>query len=111
MKWKKVMAMGCAVVMVTSAMTGCSTATTNTTESTEEADQQEEAVTMQVTAVNGNTVTGDLVTLESQGGAPNGQNGAPSGEAPSGEKPSGDDQQTPPEKPDGQAPSGEKPDG
>ncbi len=42
MKWKKVMAMGCVVVMVTSAMTGCSTATTNTTESTEEADQQEE---------------------------------------------------------------------
>ena len=28
--------------MVTSAMTGCSTATTNTTESTEEADLQEE---------------------------------------------------------------------
>ena len=103
MKWKKVMAMGCVVVMVTSAMTGCSTATTNTTESTEEADQQEEAVTMQVTAVDGNTVTGDLGTLESQGGAPDGQNGAPSGEAPSG--------QTPPEKPDGQAPSDEKPDG
>lgn len=130
MKWKKVMAMGCVVVMVTSAMTGCSTATTNTTENTEEADQQEEAVIMQVTAVDGNTVTGDLGTLESQGGAPDGQNGAPSGgapsgqtppeepdgqapsgEAPSGEKPSGDDQQTPPEKPDGQAPSGEKPDG
>ena len=105
MKWKKVMAMGCVVVMVTSAMTGCSTATTNTTENTEEADQQEEAVVMQVTAVDGDTVTGDLGTLESQGGAPDGQ--APGGEKPDGEAPngdnapSGDSQQTPPEKPDG----------
>lgn len=48
-------------------------------------------------------VTGDLGILENQGGAPDGQNGAPGGETPSG--------QTPPEKPDGQAPSGEKPDG
>ena len=58
---------------------------------------------MQVTAVDGNTVTGDLGILENQGGAPDGQNGAPVGETPSG--------QTPPEKPDGQAPSDEKPDG
>ena len=98
-------------------MTGCSTATTNTTENTEEADQQEEAVVMQVTAVDGNTVTGDLGTLESQSGAPEGQ--APSGEKPDGEAPGGDNQQTPPEKPDGdssnaptgEAPSGEKPSG
>lgn len=97
MKYAKLVAMGCAVVLGTAGLTGCSK-TTDTTQTSEAEDR--ETVTAQVTAVDGNTVTADLGEMAS-GEAPE----KPDGEAPSGEAP---------EKPDGEAPSGgapEKPDG
>lgn len=123
MKYAKLVAMGCAVVLGTAGLTGCSK-TTDTTQTSEAEDR--ETVTAQVTAVDGNTVTADLGEMAS-GEAPEKPDGeAPSGEAPEksdGEAPSGEAPEKPdgestdgeaPEKPDGEAPSGEapaKPDG
>lgn len=110
MKYAKLVAMGCAVVLGTAGLTGCSK-TTDTTQTSEAEDR--ETVTAQVTAVDGNTVTADLGEMAS-GEAPEKPDGeAPSGEAP--EKPDGESTDgEAPEKPDGEAPSGEapaKPDG
>lgn len=119
MKYSKLLAMGCAVVLATAGMTGCGKTTTDTTQTSEA--EESESVTAQVTAIDGNTVTADLgemaeMQAPGDGEAPKDGQGSgdeksddekPDGEAPSGEKPDGEA----PEKPDGEAPSGEKLDG
>ncbi len=120
MKWKKLAAMGCIVTMTAVLTIGCGTTgstgstSADSTEATEE--QESEAVTLQVTAVDGSTITGDVGEMSE---APAGDQ-APGGD--NAQKPddqASDNQQTPPEKPDGdngqqpgdQAPGGESPDG
>ena len=119
MKYSKLLAMGCAVVLATAGMTGCGKTTTDTTQTSEA--EESESVTAQVTAIDGNTVTADLGEMaemqapgdgeaqkDGQGsGDEKSDDEKPDGEAPSDEKPDGEA----PEKPDGEAPSGEKPDG
>lgn len=110
MKWKKVVVFGCVAVMAMSTVTGCGgnageTDAAQDVVATEEVEVVEStAVIVQVTAVEGDTITAEVGTLSSQG-APGGE--APSGEvpegAPSGEKPEG--------APDRETPSGEKSDG
>ena len=101
MKWRKLAAMGCIVTMTAVLTVGCggtSAESSTSTESTESVVEQEsEAVTLQVTAIDGSTITGDVGEMSE---APSG------GQAP-------DNQQTPPEKPDGdseQNPDGQAPD-
>lgn len=128
MKWKKILALGCAAVMTVSSMAGCgseaSTSQESITSTEESADAETQTLTVQVTAVEGDTITAEVGTLTS--GAPEKPDGdMPSGEAP--EKPDGDnaDSEVPnrdmpngeaPEKPDGdnaggEAPSGDMPSG
>ena len=101
MKWKKLAAMGCIVTMTAVLTIGCGTTestgstSADSTEVTEE--QERDAVTMQVTSVEGDAVTGDVGEMS---------------EAPSGDQ-APDNQQTPPEKPEGnngQQPGGQAPD-
>lgn len=96
MNWKKVVALGCVIVMGAVSVTGCSD-TKEEKVTTEDSQKEESTITVQVTAVEGNTITADVGEL-SQGEKPDGE--APSGEAP--EKPEG-------EVPSGEAPSGEAP--
>ena len=134
MKWKKLVTLGCVVVMTVSSVTACgSNATENqTVEATEQSEEnQSDSVIVQVTAVEGDQITADVGTLTtasadaSGNGAPGGEapsgeapggdnsgNGAP-GEAPSGDAPGGDDSGNgaPGEAPSGEAPSGEAPSG
>lgn len=121
MKWKKILALGCATVMTVSSMAGCgneaSTPQESITSTEESTDAETRTLTVQVTEVEGDAITAEVGTLTSgmqekpEGEIPDGD--APSGEAPEkpeGDAPSGDA----PEKPDGDAPSGdapEKPDG
>ena len=120
MKWKKLVTLGCVVVMTVSSVTACGSNTTEnqTVEATEQSEEnQSDSVIVQVTAVEGDQITADVGTLTtasadaSGNGAPGGE--APSGEAPSGEAPGGDDSGNgaPGEAPSGEAPGGEAPSG
>ena len=124
MKWKKLVTLGCVVVMTVSSVTACGSNTTEnqTVEATEQSEEnQSDSVIVQVTAVEGDQITADVGTLTtasadaSGNGAPGGDNsgnGAP-GDAPSGEAPSGDDSGNgaPGDAPSGEAPSGDAPSG
>ena len=120
MKWKKLVTLGCVVVMTVSSVTACGSNTTEnqTVEATEQSEEnQSDSVIVQVTAVDGDQITADVGTLTtasadaSGNGAPGGE--APGGDAPSGEAPSGDDSGNgaPGDAPSGDAPSGEAPSG
>ena len=135
MKWKKLVTLGCVVVMTVSSVTACGSNTTEnqTVEATEQSEEsQSDSVIVQVTAVDGDQITADVGTLTtasadaSGNGAPGGDdsedgtsdqdnsgNGAPSGDAPSGDAPSGDNSGNgaPGDAPSGEAPSGEAPSG
>ena len=130
MKWKKLVTLGCVVVMTVSSVTACGSNTTEnqTVEATEQSEEnQSDSVIVQVTAVDGDQITADVGTLTiasadaSGNGAPGGDNsesgasdqdnsgsGAP-GEAPSGDAPSGDNSGNgaPGEAPSGDAPNGD----
>ena len=130
MKWKKLVTLGCVVVMTVSSVTACGSNTTEnqTVEATEQSEEnQSNSVIVQVTTVDGDQITADVGTLTiasadaSGNGAPGGDNsesgasdqdnsgsGAP-GEAPSGDAPSGDNSGNgaPGEAPSGDAPNGD----
>ena len=111
MKWKKLVTLGCVVVMTVSSVTACgSNATENqTVEATEQSEEnQSDSVIVQVTAVEGDQITADVGTLTTASADASG-NGAPGGEAPSGEAPGGDDSGNgaPGEAPSGDAPGGD----
>ena len=124
MKWKKLVTLGCVVVMTVSSVTACGSNTTEnqTVEATEQSEEnQSDSVIVQVTAVEGDQITADVGTLTtasadaSGNGAPGGDNsgnGAP-GDAPSGEAPGGDNSGNgaPGEATSGDAPGGEAPSG
>ena len=115
MKWKKLVTLGCVVVMTVSSVTACGSNTTEnqTVEATEQSEEnQSDSVIVQVTAVEGDQITADVGTLTTASADASG-NGAPGGEAPSGEAPGGDDSGNgaPGEAPGGEAPSGEAPGG
>ena len=134
MKWKKLVTLGCVVVMTVSSVTACGSNTTENqmVEATEQSEEnQSDSVIVQVTAVEGDQITADVGTLTTAsadafgngapgGDAPSGEapggdnsgNGAP-GEAPSGDAPGGDDSGNgaPGEAPSGEAPGGEAPSG
>ncbi|MFR8273067.1 MAG: hypothetical protein ACLU9O_03860 [Roseburia hominis] len=115
MKWKKLVTLGCVVVMTVSSVTACGSNTTEnqTVEATEQSEEnQSDSVIVQVTAVEGDQITADVGTLTTASADASG-NGAPGGEAPSGEAPGGDDSGNgaPGEAPSGDAPSGEAPGG
>ncbi len=125
MKWKKLVTLGCVVVMTVSSVTACGSNTTEnqTVEATEQSEEsQSDSVIVQVTAVDGDQITADVGTLTtasadaSGNGAPggddsedgtsdqdNGGNGAP-GDAPSGDN-SGNG--APGDAPSGDAPNGD----
>lgn len=135
MKWKKLVTLGCVVVMTVSSVTACGSNTTEnqTVEATEQSEEnQSDSVIVQVTAVDGDQITADVGTLTtasadaSGNGAPGGE--APGGEAPGGDAPSGDNSGNgapsgdapggdnsgngaPGEEPSGEAPGGEVPGG
>ena len=130
MKWKKLVTLGCVVVMTVSSVTACGSNTTEnqTVEATEQSEEnQSDSVIVQVTAVEGDQITADVGTLTtasadaSGNGAPGGEapggddsgNGAPGGDAPSGEAPGGDNSGNgaPGEAPSGEAPGGQMPGG
>ena len=130
MKWKKLVTLGCIVVMTVSSVTACGSNTTEnqTVEATEQSEEnQSDSVIVQVTAVEGDQITADVGTLTtasadaSGNGAPGGEapggddsgNGAPGGDAPSGEAPGGDNSGNgaPGEAPSGDAPGGDAPRG
>lgn len=115
MKWKKLVTLGCVVVMTVSSVTACGSNTTEnqTVEATEQSEEnQSDSVIVQVTAVEGDQITADVGTLTTASADASG-NGAPGGEAPSGEAPGGDDSGNgaPGEAPSGEAPSGDAPGG
>ena len=124
MKWKKLVTLGCVVVMTVSSVTACGSNTTEnqTVEATEQSEEnQSDSVIVQVTAVEGDQITADVGTLTtasadaSGNGAPGGDNsgnGAP-GDAPSGDAPGGDNSGNgaPGEATSGDAPGGDKPSG
>ena len=115
MKWKKLVTLGCVVVMTVSSVTACGSNTTEnqTVEATEQSEEnQSDSVIVQVTAVEGDQITADVGTLTTASADASG-NGAPGGEAPSGEAPGGDDSGNgaPGEAPSGDAPGGEAPSG
>ena len=130
MKWKKLVTLGCIVVMTVSSVTACGSNTTEnqTVEATEQSEEnQSDSVIVQVTAVEGDQITADVGTLTTASadasgtGAPGGEapggddsgNGAPGGDAPSGEAPGGDNSGNgaPGEAPSGDAPGGDAPSG
>lgn len=106
MKWKKLVTLGCVVVMTVSSVTACGSNTTEnqTVEATEQSEEnQSDSVIVQVTAVEGDQITADVGTLTTASvdafgnGAPGGENSgngapgdAPGGDAPGGEAPGGD---------------------
>ena len=106
MKWKKLVTLGCVVVMTVSSVTACGSNTTENqmVEATEQSEEnQSDSVIVQVTAVEGDQITADVGTLTtasadaSGNGAPGGENSgngapgdAPGGDAPGGEAPGGD---------------------
>lgn len=117
MKWKKMLALGCVAVMTVSSMEGCgnevSTSEESRTSTEESVEAETQILTVQVTAVEGESITAEVGTLTSSapekpdGEAPSGD--MPSGEAPSGEVPDGEapegGQSNMPGKPDGEVPS------
>lgn len=124
MKWKKMAALGCVVVMAASSVTGCGSDAGTDAAAQEyvaatEAEEKSSAVTVQVTAVEGNTITAEMGTISAQsmgeipgGEAPEGN--TPGGEAPSGEMPGGETSEgnePSGDMPGGEAPSGEMPGG
>ncbi len=111
MKWKKLVTLGCVVVMTVSSVTACGSNTTEnqTVEATEQSEEnQSDSVIVQVTAVEGDQITADVGTLTTASADASG-NGAPGGEAPGGEAPGGDDSGNgaPGEAPSGDAPGGD----
>ena len=111
MKWKKLVTLGCIVVMTVSSVTACGSNTTEnqTVEATEQSEEnQSDSVIVQVTAVEGDQITADVGTLTTASADASG-NGASGGEAPSGEAPGGDDSGNgaPGEAPSGEAPGGD----
>ena len=115
MKWKKLVTLGCVVVMTVSSVTACGSNTTEnqTVEATEQSEEnQSDSVIVQVTAVEGDQITADVGTLTTASADASG-NGAPGGEAPGGEAPSGDNSGNgaPGEAPSGDAPGGQMPGG
>ena len=110
MKWKKLVTLGCIVVMTVSSVTACGSNTTEnqTVEATEQSEEnQSDSVIVQVTAVEGDQITADVGTLTTASADASG-NGAPGGEAPGGDD-SGNG--APGEEPSGEAPGGEVPGG
>ena len=110
MKWKKLVTLGCVVVMTVSSVTACGSNTTEnqTVEATEQSEEnQSDSVIVQVTAVEGDQITADVGTLTTASADASG-NGAPGGEAPSGDN-SGNG--APGEAPSGDAPGGQMPGG
>ena len=111
MKWKKLVTLGCIIVMTVSSVTACGSNTTEnqTVEATEQSEEnQSDSVIVQVTAVEGDQITADVGTLTTASADASG-NGASGGEAPSGEAPGGDDSGNgaPGEAPSGEAPGGD----
>ena len=134
MKWKKLVTLGCVVVMTVSSVTACGSNTTEnqTVEATEQSEEnQSDSVIVQVTAVEGDQITADVGTLTtasadaSGNGAPGGERerstgrrrqwkrSTESGDAPGGEAPGGDNSGNgaPGEAPSGDAPGGDAPSG
>ena len=110
MKWKKLVTLGCVVVMTVSSVTACGSNTTEnqTVEATEQCEEnQSDSVIVQVTAVEGDQITADVGTLTTASADASG-NGAPGGEAPGGDD-SGNG--APGDAPSGEAPSGDAPGG
>ena len=110
MKWKKLVTLGCVVVMTVSSVTACGSNTTEnqTVEATEQSEEnQSDSVIVQVTAVDGDQITADVGTLTTASADASG-NGAPGGDAPGGDD-SGNG--APGEAPSGDAPGGEAPGG
>ena len=111
MKWKKLVTLGCIVVMTVSSVTACGSRVTTenqTVEATEQSEEnQSDSVIVQVTAVEGDQITADVGTLTTASADASG-NGAPGGEAPGGDD-SGNG--APGEAPNGEAPSGNAPGG
>ncbi len=124
MKLKKLIAIGCIVVMTTASVAGCGSTSSSesaaeeTVVATETAEAEAGVQTVQVTAIEDNTITAEVGTLTTSAGgeAPSGDaNGAPGesadgdstemseGNAPGGEAPSGDGNGAP----SGDAPSGD----
>ena len=115
MKWKKLVTLGCVVVMTVSSVTACGSNTTEnqTVEATEQSEEnQSDSVIVQVTAVEGDQITADVGTLTTASADASG-NGAPGGEAPSGDAPGGDNSGNgaPGEAPSGEASGGDAPSG
>lgn len=119
MKWKKLVTLGCVVVMTVSSVTACGSNTTENqmVEATEQSEEnQSDSVIVQVTAVEGDQITADVGTLTtasadaSGNGAPGGDN---SGNGVPGDAPSGDNSGNgaPGDAPSGDAPSGDAPSG
>ena len=103
MKWKKLVTLGCVVVITVSSVTACGSNTTEnqTVEATEQSEEnQSDSVIVQVTAVDGDQITADVGTLTTASADASG-NGAP-GDAPGGDAPGGD-------APSGDAPGGQMP--
>ena len=110
MKWKKLVTLGCVVVMTVSSVTACGSNTTEnqTVEATEQSEEnQSDSVIVQVTAVDGDQITADVGTLTTASADASG-NGAPGGDAPGGDD-SGNG--VPGEAPSGDAPGGDVPGG
>ena len=66
MKWKKLVTLGCVVVMTVSSVTACGSNTTENqmVEATEQSEEnQSDSVIVQVTAVEGDQITADVGTL------------------------------------------------
>ena len=79
MKWKKLVTLGCVVVMTVSSVTACGSNTTEnqTVEATEQSEEnQSDSVIVQVTAVDGDQITADVGTLTTASADASG-NGAP----------------------------------
>lgn len=89
MKWKKMAALGCVIVMTVSSATGCGDQGTTveeervTTENQSEVVTENTTVTAQVTAVEGNIITAKVGTVGPQSGeeAPEQLGGMPEAEA------------------------------
>ena len=82
MKWKKLVTLGCIVVMTVSSVTACGSNTTEnqTVEATEQSEEnQSDSVIVQVTAVEGDQITADVGTLTTASADASG-NGAPGGD-------------------------------
>lgn len=120
MKWKKLVAIGCVVVMTVSMVTGCggnaseesasvqeAVVSTEEQETSEASDTQDRTIIVQVTAVEGDKITAEIGTLEVWG-----MGKMPNGEKPE-EMPQGEtrNSEQPERMSEGEAPNGEQPEG